>query len=76
MKWALRSKSKEILRSKTCYAVISQDDERQDDAAEFHARCSEQVSEQAAFSMFADGPAWGLPGACSKPDMGMITQSP
>jgi hypothetical protein len=30
-------------------------------AAEFHARCSEQVSEQAAFSTFADGPARGLP---------------
>jgi hypothetical protein len=34
-----------------------------------------QGSEQAAFSTFADGPAWGLPGAFSKPDMGMIVQS-
>jgi hypothetical protein len=30
-----KSKSKEISCSKTCYVVISQDDERQDDAAEF-----------------------------------------
>jgi hypothetical protein len=76
VEWALRSKSKEILHSKTCYVVTSQDDERQDDAAEFPAQCSEQVSEQAAFSTFADGPARGLPGACSKPDTGMIAQSP
>ena len=34
-----------------------------------------QGSEQAAFSMFGDGLAWGLPEG-SKPDMGIIIQSP